>query len=242
MATHAEMQLLYRVANAPLRYFPFPHIYVEDVFPEAFYRRIREHLPPRDHFRTLTQLGRVYGAYPDTRLVLPVAPAEIEKLDEPYRAFWYETGEWLLTGEFMNFVLQKFAAYVEERLGETGPQDFVHEAMLVQDYSTYRLPPHTDSPQKVVSVLFYLPSDAALSHLGTSIYLPRERSRMSDGTAFESREDFDLVCTMPYRPNCLFAFVRTDDSFHGVEPLAEADVRRDLLLYDIKTTRAPKLR
>ena len=233
MPTQAEMQLLYSVANAPLRYYPFPHIFVEDVFPAQFYRKLLEHLPPRDQFTTLKALGRVYGDYPDSRFVLQLAPHTLSKLDAPYRDFWFETGQWLLTGELMNFMLLKFDQYIE-RPAAAAPQPFVHEAFLVQDYSTYQLPPHTDSPKKVVSVLFYLPRDESLSHLGTSIYVPHDRSRISDGTAFEPRADFDLVRTMPFKPNCLFAFVRTDDSFHGVEPLSEPDVRRDLLLYDIK--------
>ena len=39
---------------------------------------------------------------------------------------------------------------------------------------------------------------------------------------------------MPYLPNTLFAFMKTDHSFHGVEPVRGDDVRRDLLLYDIR--------
>jgi hypothetical protein len=32
----------------------------------------------------------------------------------------------------------------------------------------------------------------------------------------------------------MFAFVRTPRSFHGVEPIAEHEPRRDLLLYDVR--------
>jgi hypothetical protein len=39
---------------------------------------------------------------------------------------------------------------------------------------------------------------------------------------------------MPYLPNTLFAFVKNDRSFHGVEPIRDQDYRRHLLLYDIK--------
>ena len=38
----------------------------------------------------------------------------------------------------------------------------------------------------------------------------------------------------PYRPNSLFAFLRSDVSFHGVEPLSDRDVssgNRDLIQY-----------
>ena len=45
-------------------------------------------------------------------------------------------------------------------------------------------------------------------------------------------EFFDRLMAMPYKPNSLFAFLKTPNSFHGVEPVLE--VRRDLLLYDIK--------
>ena len=37
-------------------------------------------------------------------------------------------------------------------------------------------------------------------------------------------EDFVKVETAPYKPNSLLAFLRSDVSFHGVEPLSEQDV------------------
>jgi hypothetical protein len=38
---------------------------------------------------------------------------------------------------------------------------------------------------------------------------------------------------MPFKPNSLFAFVKSDHTFHGVEPVVEPDVRRWLLLYNV---------
>ncbi len=38
---------------------------------------------------------------------------------------------------------------------------------------------------------------------------------------------------MPFAPNSLFVFLKTDSSFHGVEPVSDPDTRRWLLLYDI---------
>jgi hypothetical protein len=43
---------------------------------------------------------------------------------------------------------------------------------------------------------------------------------------------------MPYLPNSLFAFVKTPNSFHGVEPISEP-IRRDLLLFDLKVKTSP---
>jgi hypothetical protein len=39
---------------------------------------------------------------------------------------------------------------------------------------------------------------------------------------------------MDYRPNSLFTFFKTDNSFHRVEPITDDGARRDLLLYDIR--------
>jgi hypothetical protein len=39
---------------------------------------------------------------------------------------------------------------------------------------------------------------------------------------------------MAFKPNTLFAFVKSDNSFHGVDPIRDADVLRDLILYDIQ--------
>jgi hypothetical protein len=44
------------------------------------------------------------------------------------------------------------------------------------------------------------------------------------------------VMTMPYVPNALFGFLKTNHSFHGVEAIKEQNVRRDLMLFDIFAT------
>jgi hypothetical protein len=46
-------------------------------------------------------------------------------------------------------------------------------------------------------------------------------------------EAFKKVITMPFKPNSLFGFLRTDGSFHGVDQIHDEGVVRDLLLYNI---------
>ncbi len=46
------------------------------------------------------------------------------------------------------------------------------------------------------------------------------------------------MLTAPYVPNTLFAFLKTPNAFHGVEPIAEPNIERALLLYDIKVAKA----
>ncbi len=235
MFSNAESQLIYKVANAPIRMFPYPHILVHDVFPADFYRALREHLPPGSAYKTLTALGRVQGNYPDTRVVLPLTKAEVAALPELYRDFWNETSRWLLGGMFGQVVLQKFGPLFAQRFADPAAVRFHQEGLVIQDRTHYSLGPHTDTPRKVVSFLFYLPADDSMPHLGTSMYLPKDPSFTCPGGPHHGFEGFNRLLTMPYVPNTLFGFMKTPDAFHGVEPIAEPHVERALMLYDIYT-------
>ncbi len=234
MFSSAESQLLYKVANAPIQLFPYPHILVHDIFPQDFYAELRSHLPPASAYKSLKALGRVGSGYPDTRSVMPFTPGDVATLPEPYRTFWNNFGGWFLGGPFGRTVLQKFASLLAQRFENPIAVDYLHESLVIQDRTTYSLGPHTDTPAKVISFLFYLPADASMPHLGTSMYLPKDPSFTCPGTAHHSFDKFNRLLTVPYVPNTLFGFMKTPNAFHGVEPIADPDIERALLLYDIK--------
>jgi hypothetical protein len=233
MDTGADLHVYYKVANAPVLPFPFPHMVVDDVFPRDFYRTLLTHLPAREAMTSPKALGRVGKGYPDTRFVLPLDAQHLGNLPAAAQDFWTEVARWMLSEAFANLMMNKFAKVVQERISGSAPKALRHEAMLVQDYSSYSLGPHTDRKAKVLSLLFYLPADDARPHLGTSLYAPRDAEFRCPGGPHYRHEDFFRIYTMSYRPNTMFAFPKTDYSFHGVERLTDADVRRDLLLYDI---------
>jgi hypothetical protein len=233
MFSSAELHVLYRIANSTIRPYPYPHIYVRDVFPADYYRELRAHLPPREAYTSLKQLGRVGDNYPDSRFVLPLEPETLDNLAQPLRRFWEEIGNWLYGNTFGQLILGKFGPILEQRFRGASGVQFTNEALLVQDYSTYMLGPHTDAGPKVLSFLFYLPEDDSLESLGTSVYVPRNRGFTCEGGPHYPFADFDRMFTMPYLPNSLFAFAKTPNSFHGVEPISEP-IRRDLLLFDLK--------
>jgi len=218
-----------------VREFPYPHIYVPDIFPAGFYQELLRNLPPQEALKNLGELGRVTAGnvYPE-RGVLPLTPQDLAGLEGEQRGFWERMATWLLRERFVQVALAKFKPYLEHRFGDLRKVRFDHEAMLVRDHTRYSLGPHTDSPSKVLSFLFYLPANAAKAHLGTSIYVPRDPSFLCQGGPHYPYDKFDRMLTMPYVPNALFAFMKTANSFHGVEPIAEPEVRRDLLLYDLR--------
>ena len=40
-SANTELDVLYKIGNAPVREFPYPHIYVPDVFPAAYFAEMR---------------------------------------------------------------------------------------------------------------------------------------------------------------------------------------------------------
>ena len=59
MHAAAHEHVMYQVSNAALREYPYPHIYVDSIFPENFYAALRENWPSADQLVSLGSTGRV---------------------------------------------------------------------------------------------------------------------------------------------------------------------------------------
>jgi hypothetical protein len=231
MSSRAELHLTYKVANAPINVFPFPHFYVEDVFPADYYARMQRMLPEP---AAMLPIGAVRNTVTNKeRFVLELKDEQLQRLPADKRAFWEELRGWMVGGTLAPMLLRKFGSYVVQRFEGRKDVAYYDEALLVQDTTNYRLGPHTDAPRKVITLLFYLPPDTSQAHLGTSIYLPNDREFRCPGGPHHARESFERLWTMPFLPNSLFVFLKNDRSFHGLEPVADPDTRRWLLLYDV---------
>lgn len=227
-----------RIAATPVSRDPFEHLYVEEVFPADFYAELQRQMIADRGYRRLNQTGRVSERYSSQRLCL--FPRDLATIDapEPQRLFWRELFAALRDGNLRRAVLRTFKAAVklhaESTLRENAFGAMVYsEVFLMRDLETYALGPHTDSPQKLVSMLFYLAPDESAPELGTSLYRPKDRHFSCPGGPHHSFPDFERVATLPYRPNTMLAFPKSRVCFHGVEPVASAK-RRDLLLFDVK--------
>ena len=235
MSSAVEQHVIYQIANAPLRNYPFPHLYLEPVFPDSFYGSMRRLWPDASSLTSLATTGRVTPGDYAERFILPFTKPEIEKLPQESREFWQDFHSWLLGERFLRALLDKFRPYVLKRFGSSiRHYSFDVDSLVVRDHVNYRLGPHTDAQHKLLSLLFYCPDDDSMKHLGTTIYTPIDPGFRCPGGPHYGHEMFDKVRTMEYRPNSLFAFFKTDNSFHGVEPITDNGVLRDLLLYDVR--------
>lgn len=235
MYSDAKFETIYKIRNATIREYPYPHFYIESIFPDDFFSTLRKCLPSSDLLKALPDTGRVPAGVYKERFVLLMDADAIANLPESIRQFWSEFSEWLLSEEFMDAVVARFGPYLRHRF-DVSKVDLAlgREALLVRDHTNYKIGPHTDAPHRLASLLFYLPENADNENLGTSIYLPKDPDFTCEGGPHYPFNKFQRVVTMPYRPNSLFAFLKTDESFHGVEPIIAEGIERDLLLYDIR--------
>lgn len=201
--------LAYKISNAEVKPYPAPHIYVENVFPDDFYERVLWTLPQASNYSTgeSNYKGRVF-----------YDPVDMPLLDV------FRTQEWL------HIAIYPFRHDIAKGHGSNFPAST--DLRLVLDSENYSIGPHTDAKYKTLSYLFYLPPDNSLEEHGTSIYLPKDEKFRCAGGPHHKHEDFIRVGTAPFRANSLFAFYKTDFSFHGVEPIT-IPCRRDVLLWNL---------
>lgn len=187
---------------------PFPLFFAQNVFPDDCYAEIQKYLDQEHAYHARKFANRTFA----------------DKVEIPGLEFMHEKP----------FFIEMLSLFDPELKRDFGGRKtaFYHELRLVRDTQNYKIGPHTDAPWKVLSLLFYLPPDDSKKDLGTSIFVPRDREFRCAGGPHYPFPPFEEVGRAPFLPNTCLGFWKTDQSFHGVHPIA-VPVRRDVLLYNI---------
>ena len=234
MFSGVKAHVVERISAAPVLASPFPHCVVDEVFPEEFYEEILDHWPAADRFVSGVETGRVTKGYSEERKILNFDKTHLSRLEASQRVFWAEAVLPLVRSPGVSrAILAKFRREIAERLAD-GREVFSTDALIVSDRTAYALGPHSDSPQKLVSLLFYLPEDATFKRYGTSLYVPRDPTfSCAEGWHYDEKH-FTRISTVEFIPNRLLLFPRTDRSFHGVERVDVPGIERRLLISSIR--------
>jgi hypothetical protein len=178
--------------------------------------------------RTLSDLGRTSPGTYANRSVIDLS-GNLSMLPRPQQVFWTMAYQFTrnviapaLLHKFSNTILKRFSVMPNMHL----------DMLYVRDRKGYKLTPHTDSPRKICTFLVYLAEDSSQGP-GTSFYRPNDTGFRCEGGPHHPRELFEITKTLPYTPNLMCAFVKTDRSFHGVEPIV-LDTIRNLLICDVQ--------
>jgi len=213
---------------------PFPHLYAREVFPADFYERLLGSLPTLDQY---TQYSQKYSA----RYALDLTADTVKKLKDT-SVFWTEFEGWLNSFELLNEIFKKFGDRMKSCFSlrekflrdATTPKGVIvtPQSLLCRDFANFALNPHTDAGAKLVVGIFYLPKDDSMVEFGTSLYRPKEPMlREFYNSVRFPRDRFNLVKTFENRPNSFAAFLKTDNSFHGVEDRPYSNAGRDVLFW-----------
>ncbi|HWB45914.1 MAG TPA: hypothetical protein VG900_10785, partial [Hyphomicrobiaceae bacterium] len=116
-------------------------------------------------------------------------------------------------------MFEKLAPDIADRFGmsESAVREMEceYELTLYRDTQEYRIKPHPDGLNKIVTMQFYLPPDESMLDLGTSLF---RRHRGFLGSSFEEAKRFQ------FKPNSAYAFAVSDSakrtSWHGRDRLS----------------------
>lgn len=223
-------QIAYRLANAPLRIWPFPHLEVEHLLPERLFQAVRlfdlaQHLVSRRDASQTPPPGLNPARF-FRRLVdadrRPIATDSFA-LNAAVAALCHNDTAQVLIGRFRPVIAQRFDGQI--------PLTYTTVEYL-DDRTGYELLPHTDVPQKLVTLLLYLAEDDADSDLGTALYRPRSGRKLGNSTPTSRHyapDDMLEVYRVPYRPNRALVFAPTANSLHGVPRVDDPTHPRRLL-------------
>ena len=230
-----------RLQTATVDPDPFPHFYLEHIFPDDYYQDLLNNLPSTavyDNLYEVTDLKLDHFRHRNQR---DLDAGWTARLPTDLQPFWDSFNAWFLGPDLANAVLSSF------RSQRSAWPEVSVESQFMRHRAGYFLGPHSDLYTKLVVLLIYLAPDNSAEHLGTSLYRPKDPAFSCADSKHYGFADFIRVKTAPYKPNSLLAFMRSDISFHGLEPLSETDVAtegRDVIQYVLhdKQAREAQLR
>ena len=231
-----------RLRSAEVLLDPFPHYYLENVFPDDYYQALLANLPESTIYQNLFEVTDLKLDHFRHRYQRDLNEGWTTMLPEEIKDFWDSFNEWFLGPDLAQAVMTSFQRQLETQLGDvqSWPETRV-EAQFIRHRAGYFLGPHSDLYTKLIVLLLYLAPDESAVHLGTSLYRPKDPAFSCHNSTHYPFENFVRVKTVPYKPNSMLAFMRSDVSFHGLEALSEKDVTtsgRDVIQYVLHNKQA----
>jgi hypothetical protein len=185
--------MLHKLEQAEIITEPFPHIIVDQLFPESFFESLVKNFPDRSHFRKVFYPGTGYGKRDSRYQDYGLACADLSK-----HAYFRDVHDLFKSEPFSRLLLTKFSQSLQN--GSTpipsekhhffrdGASNYTPVFDLQIDFPGYELPPHPDVPEKIVTFQFFLTADDMLRKYGTLLCKPKngkatvDRSRIASMT------------------------------------------------------------
>ena len=205
------------LASATLVEDPFPHIVVERWLPTDVYQIIIRALPPAVFFSE-KEMSR-------QRLTVPFSFAPTYS-----RRVWTFVAEEIVDRILCEALTARFASVIDafvrdvagDAAAEQHPELRTSDGRIMLRRPGYVIPPHRDPKWGFVTGLVYLARDGDPEEHGTSLYRVRgDEEAPSDKPYYVEESRCELVKTVPFRANTLFAFLNSTGA-HGATIPADA--------------------
>ncbi len=220
---HIESKFEKSVVNE----FPFPHLIIEDFFPEKIFAQIMS----LNLFRNNS--GQEWISKTDAEKMKTLTPyyarKQIDLLNDSLIGvhgekglFWKMIRDCLLEDNwFVNLVYKKYPSYFNIRFGEfVNTPDFhrlLEKELFLQRHEIgYYIGPHTDIPRRIFTCIFSFAEKEGFDRFGTELCAPVDPLKRCWGNDHYSYDEFKIEKVAPYRPNNFLLFFKTRQSFHSV--------------------------
>jgi hypothetical protein len=223
------------IGNTPAEDQPFPHILLKHVFPNDVFERLLRAFPPADCFIKANQKhhSNEYGG--STRQRMTLCERSLQSLPDCDHMLWSTVRAAIGSTEIRDAIFSKLAKGLCRRFNvdSDGLRKIpaFPRGQLYSETEGYRIAPHPDTREKVVTMQFAFPSDRSLAGVGTEFYT-RSVNPMH---LFREPRGFSIAKTMPFLPNHAYAFSVLNDfgikSWHGRSTIPSMDRVRNTLLH-----------
>lgn len=191
-----------KIENAQYSDLPFPYIVVPNIFSPETYKEILKYWP------SLDEMTNAPSGLENRNWIYIYGhdpqgtDAHIDTLKDHEKCkFWQRIAHWLAEEDIKQAFFKKFN--IDPSLSS------FHTVRIITDTQGYFIDRHPDGITKVLSVLLYCPEDDLHPEWGTFI----------EGGAI-----------IPFISNHLFAFKKTNNSFHWVNKINTPNAERNQIL------------
>ena len=249
----SDLSVLRSITRSEIRYDPYPHIVVENCLPPDIYASLARTYPSDEHILRVGKSAngapirqnsrQSLGAHRVLRMAGSVSPqweqfVRYHTSNDFFREFIALFGPELLT---IYPTLERRLARPPDRW-TTGVRydpewdvgDIALDCQIDINTPTTRKSSvrrvHTDAPDEVFAMLFYLRREDDTSTGGDLEICRWKHGRAHRFVGSEIDEsDAECVYTVPYRPNTLVAFINSENALHAVSARSVSAVSRRLV-------------
>ena len=222
----------------------YPYIQILNFFPDDYYEELGETCKGMD-----TNVFQVLSKVYTTRSVYQLTTGEnnisqmnnFSDLTEKQRNFWKDFQTTFLSNDyFKNAFLDKYSDHIDFPYPDQAYSNF----RLQRDFKGYKIGPHRDRLDKVLSVMFYTPTTTdpdILEDHGTALLTPKfddpETYPLHPDHVGAGKdrhflfEDMNLVKTAASIPNSIYSWAVAAKSYHGVTPLQSDHCRHTMAFF-----------